>query len=76
MIDRDGGGTITVEEMGLLIETLGIKASPEEIKQLVAEIDKDKNGEIDFQGMLNLLHCSIRFDLLIVAYFLTLGRCL
>ena len=51
LVDRDGEGTITAEEMGSLIETLGIRASPEEVELLVAEIDKDKSGAIDFHGM-------------------------
>ena len=50
LVDRDGGGTITAEEMGSLIETLGIYAKPEEVRQLVAQIDKDRNGAIDFHG--------------------------
>jgi len=50
LVDRDGGGTITAKEMGKLIETLGISATPEEVKHLIAEIDDDRNGAIDFQG--------------------------
>ena len=50
LVDRDGEGTITAEEIGSLIETLGIHASPKEVELLVAEIDKDKSGAIDFHG--------------------------
>lgn len=48
LVDRDGGGTITQEELGELMDTLGIDASPEEIDQMIKEIDQDSNGEIDF----------------------------
>eukprot|EP00640_Fibrocapsa_japonica_P006837 CAMPEP_0113941546 /NCGR_PEP_ID=MMETSP1339-20121228/7439_1 /TAXON_ID=94617 /ORGANISM="Fibrocapsa japonica" /LENGTH=158 /DNA_ID=CAMNT_0000945721 /DNA_START=111 /DNA_END=587 /DNA_ORIENTATION=+ /assembly_acc=CAM_ASM_000762 len=49
LVDRDGGGTITKEELGELMDTLGIDASPEEIDLMINEIDQDNNGEIDFQ---------------------------
>jgi calmodulin len=31
------------------MDTLGIKASPEEIATMIKEIDVDNNGEIDFE---------------------------
>ncbi|KAG5181620.1 hypothetical protein JKP88DRAFT_257924 [Tribonema minus] len=49
LVDRDGGGTITKVELGDLMDTLGIEATAEEIELMVAEIDQDNNGEIDFQ---------------------------
>lgn len=48
LVDRDGGGTITKEELGELMDTLGIDATPEEIDLMINEIDQDNNGEIDF----------------------------
>lgn len=50
LVDRDGGGTITKEELGELMDTLGIDATPEEIDLMINEIDQDSNGEIDFEG--------------------------
>ena len=50
MVDRDGGGTITKEELGELMDTLGIDATPDEIDLMINEIDEDSNGEIDFNG--------------------------
>ena len=49
LVDRDGGGTITKEELGELMDTLGIDATPEEIDLMIHEIDQDNNGEIDFE---------------------------
>ena len=45
---KDGGGTITKEELGELMKTLGIDATPEEIEQMISEVDKDGSGSIDF----------------------------
>ena len=53
LVDRDGGGTITKEELGELMDTLGIDATPEEIDLMINEIDQDNNGEIDFEGAPN-----------------------
>jgi calmodulin len=50
LVDRDGGGSITKEELGELMDTLGIDATPEEIDLMINEIDQDSNGEIDFEG--------------------------
>eukprot|EP01038_Epipyxis_sp_PR26KG_P009991 gene9991-13443_t len=49
LVDKDGGGTITKVELAELMETLGIDASPEEIDQMISEIDQDGNGDIDFE---------------------------
>ena len=48
LVDKDGGGTISKEELGELMETLGIDATTEEIDLMIAEIDEDNNGVIDF----------------------------
>lgn len=48
MVDKDGGGAITGDELATLMNTLGIDTSPEEIEQMIEELDEDSNGEIDF----------------------------
>jgi calmodulin len=50
LLAQDGGGTITKAELGDLMDTLGIEATPEEIELMITEIDQDSNGEIDFEG--------------------------
>eukprot|EP01033_Poteriospumella_lacustris_P006698 gene6696-4829_t len=49
LVDKDGGGCITKVELGELMDTLGIDADPEEIEHMIAEIDQDGNGNIDFE---------------------------
>ena len=49
LVDRDGGGTISKEELGKLMETLGIRASQDEINMMVSEIDQNNDGEIQFE---------------------------
>jgi Ca2+-binding EF-hand superfamily protein len=40
LVDKDGQGSINKAELAELMETLGIKADPEEIDQMIAEIDQ------------------------------------
>ncbi|CAM9789759.1 unnamed protein product [Ascophyllum nodosum] len=49
LVDRDGGGTVTKEELGQLMGTIGIEATPEEVDLMIDEIDQNNNGEIDFE---------------------------
>ena len=38
LVDRDGGGSITGEELGELLDTLGIEATMEEIDAMIREV--------------------------------------
>lgn len=49
LVDKDGGGSISKDELGELMDTLGINATQEEIDLMINEIDQDSNGEIDFE---------------------------
>ncbi|TPX43790.1 hypothetical protein SeLEV6574_g04875 [Synchytrium endobioticum] len=48
LVDKDGGGTISKDELQILMKTLGIRASAAELDAMVDEIDAQKTGEIDF----------------------------
>lgn len=49
LVDKDGGGSISKEELSELMDTLGIEATSEEIDHMVGEIDVDGDGDIDFE---------------------------
>ena len=40
LVDTDRGGSIGTEELARLMDTLGIRTSPEELKLMVSEIDE------------------------------------
>lgn len=46
MFDRDGDGTITVDELGTVMENLGINSDQEELDEMIKEVDED--GKIAF----------------------------
>ena len=48
LVDRDGSGSISMEEFKQLMDALGIRTSSEELESIITEIDADCSGEIDF----------------------------
>ena len=53
--DKDGNGSITTKELGTVMRSLGQNLSESEIKEIIDEVDEDKNGTIDFQEFLSLM---------------------
>lgn len=49
LVDTDGSNTICRSELGELLNGLSIAASPEEIDALFGHLDRDGDGEIDFE---------------------------
>ena len=49
IFDKDGDGSITTNELGNVMRAFGQNPSEEEINLMIKEVDKDKNGTIDFR---------------------------
>ncbi|XP_060080010.1 calmodulin-beta-like [Ylistrum balloti] len=49
MFDIDGNGSISVEELGLAMRSIGENPSSKEIRQIVECADLDRNGTIEFE---------------------------
>ena len=47
IFDKDGDGTIDVDEFMHAMSSMGERLSKKEVKALMAEVDKDGNGKID-----------------------------
>jgi len=47
LLDEDGGGTISHEELGTLLSNMRLNVSPEELAKTVKELDDDNSGQID-----------------------------
>ena len=48
LVDKDGGGTISTEELGELLELIGVEASKDDLENMIEQMDADNSGEIDF----------------------------
>lgn len=55
LFDPDGDGSITVEELGQVIRSLGQNPSEADLQDMINEVDVDGNGDIDFDEFLTLI---------------------
>lgn len=55
MFDTDHGGTIDATELGAALRAMGQNVSEEEVKKMLAEVDDDGTGEIEFEEFCDLM---------------------
>ena len=55
LFDKDGDGTITVDELGTVMSSMGHMPSEDDLRQMIAEVDKDDSGSIDFFEFCHLM---------------------
>jgi pSer/pThr/pTyr-binding forkhead associated (FHA) protein len=53
--DHDQGGTICVGELGAVLEALGMNPTPQRLKQMIAKVDNDSDGEISYSEFRTML---------------------
>lgn len=56
--DINGDGSISIEELGLGLKSIGVKISEKEKLALMKELDKDRDGGISEQEFHNALKSS------------------
>lgn len=54
LFDKDGDGTITKEELGRFMRSLGQYARTEEIQQMLSEVDVDGDGNVSFEEFVDI----------------------
>eukprot|EP01010_Urceolus_cornutus_P001111 NODE_1626_length_820_cov_248.600519_g1264_i0.p1 GENE.NODE_1626_length_820_cov_248.600519_g1264_i0~~NODE_1626_length_820_cov_248.600519_g1264_i0.p1 ORF type:complete len:178 (-),score=75.94 NODE_1626_length_820_cov_248.600519_g1264_i0:286-759(-) len=55
MFDRDGDGTVTTKELGMVFRSLGQNPTEKELMDMIKEVDKDGSGEIEFEEFAQLM---------------------
>ncbi|CAD6212479.1 unnamed protein product [Miscanthus lutarioriparius] len=55
LFDIDGSGTIDAKELNVAMRALGFEMTPEQISQMIAEVDKDGSGTIDFDEFVDMM---------------------
>ena len=50
MFDKDGDGFIDAAELRHLLTNLGERLSEEEVDEMIAEVDIDGDGKVDYKG--------------------------
>lgn len=60
LFDKDKDGTITTQELGTVMKSLGQYPTENELRDLISEVDTDSNGVIDFQEFLSMMSRRMR----------------
>eukprot|EP00397_Hematodinium_sp_SG-2012_P060343 GEMP01078446.1.p1 GENE.GEMP01078446.1~~GEMP01078446.1.p1 ORF type:complete len:159 (+),score=50.14 GEMP01078446.1:136-612(+) len=60
LFDKDGNGTITAEELGVVMRSIGRNPTNEQLRQMIAEVDEDGSGEIEFPEFLKLMASKLQ----------------
>ncbi|KAF3785707.1 Calmodulin [Nymphaea thermarum] len=55
LFDKDGDGCITIQELATVIGSLGQNPTEEELREMIGEVDVNRNGTIEFIEFLNLM---------------------
>jgi len=55
LFDKDGDGTITTKELGTVMRSLGQNPTEAELTDMIAEVDQNGNGQIDFNEFLTMM---------------------
>lgn len=55
LFDTSGTGAIDIKELKVAIRALGFEPKKEEIKKMIADIDKDGSGKLTFADFLSLM---------------------
>ena len=55
MFDADGDKSISVKELSTIMRSLGQNPTEEEVKQMIAEADRDNSGNIEFPEFCELM---------------------
>lgn len=53
--DKDNDGTVSTEELELVLRSLGQNPTDAQLRDVINEMDTEGNGVIDFNGFLNMM---------------------
>ena len=62
LFDLDGNGYITNDELGTVLRKMGQEPTDEEVDAMIAEIDEDGDGTIDFEEFCELMEKRMSDD--------------
>uniref|UniRef100_A0A7S3NGR9 EF-hand domain-containing protein n=1 Tax=Euplotes harpa TaxID=151035 RepID=A0A7S3NGR9_9SPIT len=55
LFDKDGDGTITIDELSIVMKSIGQNSSKEAVKEMIGDIDSDDDGEVSFEEFMKLM---------------------
>jgi len=60
LFDKDGNGAFSANDLGAVMRSLGRNPSEVELQEMIAEIDFDGNGVVDFSEFLTIMANKMR----------------
>ncbi|PAA49736.1 hypothetical protein BOX15_Mlig030324g1 [Macrostomum lignano] len=60
LFDKDGDGAITNKELAVVMRALGQQPTPDELKEMIKEVDQDGSGSIEFDEFLEMMKKQMR----------------
>lgn len=61
MYDKDGNGYINVSDLREILRALDDKLTEDELDEMIAEIDTDGSGTVDFDGKFQIPERTLAF---------------
>lgn len=62
MFDKDSSGRISIDEIYSVMKNMGNEMPREEIRSMVADLDEDNSGEIDFEEFITFVQRTYADD--------------
>ncbi|CAN7072605.1 unnamed protein product [Brassica oleracea var. botrytis] len=59
LFDTDGSGTIDAKELNVAMRALGFEMTEEQIEKMIADVDKDGSGAIDYDEFYHMMTAKI-----------------
>lgn len=60
MFDKDGDGTISAKELVVVMRSIGLSPSVDEIQKMMDDIVPGNDGEIEFEGFMQLMALKLK----------------
>ncbi|CAN1765182.1 CAM [Linum perenne] len=60
LLDKDGDGRITSQELGAALRSLGIHPTEGELKDMISEVDIDGKGSVGFGEFVSLMAMKVK----------------
>ena len=54
-MDEDGGGSLDTQELGVLLKTIGLEMTKDEVIDMAKQVDEDGSGDMDFDEFLEVI---------------------
>ena len=65
LFDKDGSGTIDKSELERITTQMGESLSKDELEQMLRLVDTNKDGKIDYNGMIEIFNVDYGYSLLL-----------